>query len=215
MSSGRATSNEQRATFRLYLITDLTRMKPDPARALQAALSAVPPGAAAVQLRERGLDPRALLELGRTLLPICRARGAPLLVNDRLDVALALGADGVHLRESSFDAASVRALRPELRIGVSCHARADVERAREADFVTLGPLFETPSKKRFGAPIGLDGFAAALVPGGPPAFALGGINVVVGKLALQAGAHGLSAIRAVWDGEPASQVARLWAILSG
>ncbi|MBS2032780.1 MAG: thiamine phosphate synthase [Deltaproteobacteria bacterium] len=189
-------------------------MKPTPARALELALSSVPEGAAAVQLRERDLNPRELLALGKELRPVCRARKTPLLINDRLDVALALGAEGVHLREASFSAADVRAFSPKLLLGVSCHSRESVERARGADFVTLGPLFDTPSKRKFGQPLGLDGFAKALVPGGPAAFALGGINLLTGKLALQSGAHGLAAVRAIWDGEPASQAARLWAILS-
>jgi len=189
-------------------------MKPNPARALELALGSIPEGAAAVQLRERDLNPRELLAFGRELLPVCRARRAPLVVNDRLDVALALGAEGVHLREASFAPADLRALAPKLVLGVSCHSRESVERARGADFVTLGPLFDTPSKRKFGQPLGLDGFAKALGPGGPPAFALGGINLLTGKLALQSGAHGLAAIRAIWDGDPASQAARLWAILS-
>jgi thiamine-phosphate pyrophosphorylase len=203
-------------TFRLYLITDRARMKPDPARALAAALEGIPEGSAAVQLRERDLNPRELFDLGEKLLPICRARRAPLLVNDRLDVALALGADGVHLRQSSFEPAEVRKLLgPDRLIGASCHSREQVERARGADFITLGPLFETPSKRPFGRPLGLEGFAAARSAEGPPAFALGGINLLTGKLALGAGAHGLAAIRAIWDGAPASQTGRLWAILSG
>lgn len=202
--------------FRLYLITDRVRMKPTPEAALASALGALPPGAAGVQLRERDLNPREFLLLGERLLPICRAHKAPLLINDRLDVALALGADGVHLREASFDAADARrALGSERLIGVSCHGREQVARASGADFVTLGPLFDTPSKRKFGQPIGLEGFAAALVPGGPRAFALGGINLLTGKLALQSGAFGLAAIRAIWDGEPASQAGRLWSILSG
>jgi len=201
--------------FRLYLVTDRARMKPDPAQALAAALSGLPEGAAAVQLRERDLNPRELLALGRALLPVCRAHRAPLLINDRLDVALALGADGLHLRGKSFAADDARALLgPDKLIGISCHSREQVQAARGADFVTLGPLFDTPSKRKFGAPLGLEGFSAALVPEGPPAFALGGVNVVVGKLALGAGAFGLAAIRAAWDGDPASQTARLWAILS-
>src|SRR5947209_215153 len=107
--------------FRLYLITDRPRMKPSPERALEAALSAVPEGMAAVQLRERDLNPRELLALGERLQPICRARAAPLLINDRLDVALALGADGVHLREASFQVAEARRALPGKLIGASCH----------------------------------------------------------------------------------------------
>lgn len=201
--------------FRLYLITDRPRMKPDPVSALREALSAIPPGGAAVQLRERDLNPRELLELGKQLLPICRERSAPLLINDRLDVALALGADGVHLRRASFAVEDARKLLgPAAQIAISCHSRDEVERARGASFVTLGPVFETPSKRGMGEPLGLEGFSAALVADGPAAFALGGISIVTGKLALQAGAHGLAAIRAFWERAPASQAARMWSILS-
>jgi thiamine-phosphate pyrophosphorylase len=84
----------------LLLVTD-RGLTPSLPRAVEAALAALPPGAAWVQLREKGLPARALLELARALLPLCRARGAKLLINDRSDVALAAGADGVHLAEGS------------------------------------------------------------------------------------------------------------------
>ena len=191
-------------------------MKPSPVDALTAALGAIPPGAAAVQLRERDLNPRELLALGRALLPVCRARQAPLLINDRIDVALALDADGVHLRTSSFDVADARHLLGSgKRVAVSCHGPQELARAQGADFVTLGPLFQTPSKKQLGQPLGLEGFAACLAPGGPPAFALGGINLLTGRLAMQHGAAGLAAIRACWDGDPAAQVARLFSAAGG
>jgi thiamine-phosphate pyrophosphorylase len=201
--------------FRLYLITDRRLMKPTPADAVEQALSRIPAGVAAVQLREPDLSARELLELGRALLPVCRARGAPLLVNDRLDVARALGAEGVHLRRSSVPAAEARAfLGEDALIGASCHSREELQAAAAgATFATLGPVFDTPSKRGLGTPLGLAGFAAALFPGAPPAFALGGITLATGRHALGAGASGLAAIRAVWERDPASQVARLWSIL--
>jgi thiamine-phosphate pyrophosphorylase len=201
-------------TFRLYLITERARMRPDPASALASALSSLPEGAAAVQLREPDLLPRDLLELGRTLLPVCRKAGAPLLINERLDVARALDADGVHLRARSVSVADARSwLGPNKWIGASCHSRSEVESRREADFVTIGPVFETPSKLSFGAPLGLDGVRASLFEGAPPAFGLGGVNLATARPVLSAGAFGLAAIRAIWERDPASQTARLWAIL--
>jgi thiamine-phosphate pyrophosphorylase len=202
--------------FRLYLISEVTRMKPSPVDAVARALSGVPVGGAAVQLREPNLTARQLLELGRALLPVCAARQAPLLINDRLDVARTLGCQGVHLGQRSVTVADARAfLGDEALLGVSCHSRAEVEQAQGADFVTIGPVFDTPSKRDLGSPLGLEGVRAALAMGTPPALALGGINLASARLALGAGVQGVAAIRAIWDGDPASQTARLWSILAG
>jgi thiamine-phosphate pyrophosphorylase len=105
-------------SFRLYLITDRT-LVPDLPAAVDRALAAIPPGAAAVQLREKELSARALFELAVALRPICRARNAPLLVNDRLDVALAADLDGVHLGGGSVDVADARTLLGDRLIGAS------------------------------------------------------------------------------------------------
>jgi thiamine-phosphate pyrophosphorylase len=83
--------------FRLLLITDRKLAGRPLPEVVQEALSAVAPGSVAIQLREKDLDTRPLLDLASALLPLCRARNAPLLVNDRIDIALALGLDGVHL----------------------------------------------------------------------------------------------------------------------
>jgi thiamine-phosphate pyrophosphorylase len=202
------------APFRLLLITDRAVMRPSLVEAVDLALSALPPGAAAVQLRERDLDAGPLLALARALVPVCEARGARLLINDRLDVAKAAGAHGVHLRSRSVPVADAQAfLGPGALVGVSCHSRAEVEAARGAAYVTLGPVFATPSKRGLGEPLGLEGFSRALDPAGPPAIALGGVTLSTARLVLGAGASGVAAIRAFWERDPASQAARMWAIL--
>ena len=143
-----------------------------------AALGAAPPGLVAVQLREKDLDAGELAELGRELRAICDQRRAPLLVNDRLDVALAVKADGVHLPANSFAVADARALigRGAL-VGVSTHdAREVMEASRAgADLVVYGPVFDPLSKERYTAARGIKGLLAAAAAS-IPIFPLGGIT---------------------------------------
>jgi thiamine-phosphate pyrophosphorylase len=118
------------------------------ARALDAGLPAV-------QLRDKDLSGRALLVLAERLRALTARTGALLLVNDRVDVAVAVGADGVHLGGGSMPVEVVRRmLPPHALIGVSTHAPADVA-ATAADFVVFGPVYATPSKAAFGAPQGV------------------------------------------------------------
>ena len=198
-------------SFGLLFITDRRRASLPLAEAVRAALAAIPPGAAAVLLREKDLEGRALAELGRTLLPICRARAAPLLVSDRTDLALALGLDGVQLAQTSFSAAEARRiLGPAALIGVSCHSLAELKAALDgATHATFGPLFETPSKAAFGPPLGplALGDAARL---GLPLYALGGITPE--RVPLLGAAHGVAAIgAALGHARPAEAASKLWA----
>jgi thiamine-phosphate pyrophosphorylase len=119
-------------------------------------------------------------------------------VNDRADVALAAGADGVHLPSAGIPPADARRLLgPAALVGVSCHSTADVARARDggASFATFGPLHDTPSKRAFGPPVGLAALreAARL---GLPLVALGGVDAARAPEALRAGAAGVAVIRA-------------------
>ncbi len=196
---------------RVYLVTD-RRLVADLPAAARAALAGLPPRTAAVQLREKDLAARDLLELARLLRPICAAAGQALLVNDRLDVALAAGADGAHLPAAGIPPEEARRLLgPARLVGVSCHGTAEVARAlrQGADFATFGPVFETPSKRAFGPPLGLDRLreAAAL---GLPLVGLGGIDASRAGEVRAAGAAGVGVIRA-WLGaaDPAAAVRRL------
>jgi thiamine-phosphate pyrophosphorylase len=181
--------------FRLYLIT-APGLVDDLPRAVERALAGIPPGAAALQLREKDRGGRALLELAEALRPICRQRDAPLLINDRLDVALAAGADGVHLAGSSLPTDAARALLGDRLIGASCHSPAELRERAGVDFATYGPVFATPGK---GPAIGLAGLREAR--GSIPLFALGGVEADVAKACVDAGAHGIAAIRA-WLAAP-------------
>lgn len=148
-----------------------------------------------IQLRERDLSAHALLALAEAA--VARARGTPtrVLVNDRLDVALAAGA-GLHLPTHGFAVAEVRRAYPDLLIGASCHNLEELRRAQagEADFAVFGPVFETPSKKAYGPPLGVEKLAAAVTAVTMPVLALGGVTLANARACLQAGAAGLAAI---------------------
>ena len=149
-----------------------------------------------VQLRAKELDARELLRLGEAAAQV--KESSKLLINDRLDVALACGADGVHLPSNRPPVSAYRAIAPPgFVISVSCHTQAEVERAaiEGADFAVLAPIFSTPGK---GPPIGLDALRLA-VRVGIPVLALGGITRENAITCRDAGAAGIAAIRLFED----------------
>ncbi len=157
-------------------------------------------GADAVQLREKDLTARELCELGSKLVTLCQRYGASLLINDRLDVALAIGADGVQLPERSFAPCEARQLLGAGRlIGVSRHRVQDLTPAllEGADFVLFGPIFDTPSKRSYGAPLGLSTLREATARSPLPVLAIGGIHPEHVPKVMAAGAYGVATIRAL------------------
>lgn len=185
--------------FSLYLITDRHQLASGHTliSAVEAALQG---GVRAVQLREKDLSDDQLLPLARELRALTRSYRARLLVNDRLAVALAVEADGVHLGGHSLPTRDVRQrIGQTMLIGVSTHSLADIATAERqgADFVTFGPVYATPSKVSFGPPQGLNALAAACQASPLPVFALGGINRRNASAALATGAHGIALISAI------------------
>lgn len=152
-----------------------------------------------VQLRDPELPSRALLALGERLRRATRALGARLIVNDRLDLALALEADGVHLGRRSLGVEDARALLGSAAwVSVACHDLAEIEAAARAgaSAVTLSPIFASPGK---GAPLGLAALGAArraLAGSGTDLLALGGIDAAGAEACFGAGADGVAVIRA-------------------
>ena len=173
-------------------------------------------GLPAVQLRDKDLSGRALYELAERLRAATARRGALLFVNDRVDVAVAVGADGVHLGGGALPVEVARRLLPPgALIGASVHAVADAA-AVAAEFVVFGPVFATPSKAAFGTPQGTDRLAAAVRGAGKPVLAIGGIDA--GKLdsVRATGAHGIAVIRAILGaGDPGAATRALLAGLRG
>jgi thiamine-phosphate pyrophosphorylase len=182
----------------VYLVTD---RKQTGGRDLVEVLSqALQAGVRAIQLREKDLDTIDVYRLGERLLPIARERGALLIVNDRVDVAMALGADGVHLTGKSLPPKDARALvGTDMLVGVSCHGLADVEEAvaGSVDFVVLGPIYATPSKAPYGPPLGLGMLRQARAICPLPILAIGGINAQRVPEVMAAGADGVAVISAV------------------
>jgi thiamine-phosphate pyrophosphorylase len=195
----------------VHLITD-RRLVADLAARAVAALQGLPPGCVALHLREKDLGGRELLALGRRLAVACHGAGQRFLVNDRLDVALACGADGVHLPSAGVPPAEARRLLgPAALVGVSCHSAEDVRRARDAgaSYATFGPVYDTPSKRPFGSPVGLEALREASRLG-LPLVALGGVDAGRCVEARAAGAAGVAVIRAWLTGkDPAADVRAL------
>jgi len=215
MNSTTPSPPRRRRPFRLLLVTDRAQL---PADALVSTIeAALAGGVDAVQLREKDLDTRALLRLAQKLRPLTQRHDAVLLVNDRIDVALAVGADGVHLPTDSFDPRDARALLgPHALIGVSTHSRADAVSAaqRGADYVVFGPIYDTPSKQRYGAALGLEALGAVTTAVQIPVLAIGGIDESRVAAILQQGAAGVAVISALLRAaDPGTTAATLRAAL--
>ncbi len=204
--------------FKLYLITDrklaAARGLADTIEtALQAAAEIESPAPIAVQLREKDLDGRALIQLAGELGPICRRYRVPLLVNGRIDVALAAGTDGVHLPADGIGPDDARKLLgPSKLIGASTHNAGEITRAEGlgADFAVFGPVFEPISKGAYAAPSGTQGLASACAAASIPVFALGGITPARIADLNDTGAAGVAVIGAVMGAkDPARATAEL------
>jgi len=184
--------------FRVYLITDRTQAPGGDI--LAAVAAALDGGIRAVQLREKDLGGRELFRLAEAMRRLTARYRARLLVNDRLDVAYAAGADGVHLGVGSIPAGDARKLLgPRALVGRSAHGAAELAAAEAegADFATFGPVYATPSKARYGPPVGVAALAAACASAKIPVFAIGGVGPGNMHETLKAGAFGIALISAV------------------
>ncbi len=194
---------QKRIDFRLYLITDRKQLAPD--FTLPAAVEeSLKGGIRAVQLREKDVGTRELLEMAYTLRDITNKYQARLFINGRVDVAMAMGADGVHLGVSDIPVrAARRAAGGDMLIGASAHRVGEARKAEAegADFVTLGPLYETPSKMRYGRPVGLQAVKEVKEEISIPVFGIGGIRLERVAKVLKAGADGIALISAVLASE--------------
>lgn len=170
-----------RPPFSLYLITDrkLARGGLDVASAEALAAAGADASGVAIQLREKDLTGRELLALARELRKICTAHGALLLINDRIDVALACEADGVHLPADSFTVRDARELLGKSKlVGCSTHSMAEVEAANRAgaNFIVFGPVYDPISKSAYAPAVGIAALREACEASDIPVYALGGIT---------------------------------------
>jgi thiamine-phosphate pyrophosphorylase len=193
----------------LQLISDRRRLTADADEAargrclIEQARFAVSAGVDMIQLREPDLEGCALTRLARELVSIARGSRTRVIVNDRLDVALAAGADGVHLRGNSFEAARVRrSCRPAFLIGRSVRTPSEAAAAGPVDYLVAGTVFATPSKPASQALLRTSGLTEIVRASEVPVLAIGGLRPELAGEVAGCGAAGIAAI-GVWMGEGA------------
>ncbi|WP_327350457.1 thiamine phosphate synthase [Streptomyces sp. NBC_01304] len=190
----------------LYLVTD-TRLCGDRGVAATVA-AAVRGGVSAVQLRDPDADARTLFCLGRAIQAELAGTGVPLIVNDRLDVALWLDADGVHLGQRDVSPETARRLLgPHAYVGLSVSRPEQLAHVPDAvDHLGVGPVFPQSTKPDADAPLGLDGLALIVRASPLPCVAIGGIGASEAAAAVKSGAAGIAVVSAVC-GQPDPEAA--------
>jgi thiamine-phosphate pyrophosphorylase len=199
---------------RLYLVT-APELAAGKLSDLVAGLAAA--GVDLIQLRAKDMEAGDLLRVGEPVAAACRAAGVPLVVNDRPDVALALGADGVHLGQNDLPVWVARRILGAGLVGRSTHARAEIDAESNAeqppDYIAVGPVYATPTKAGR-PPVGLDLVRYAAARPTPPWFAIGGIDRSNLRAVLDAGARRIVVVRAIAQApDPFAAAAELRALL--
>lgn len=157
-------------------------------------------GAGMIQLRDKAATDAEMVAQARRLLPLCRAAAVPLIVNDRLEVALTSGADGLHIGQGDGDPAQMRAaLGPDRHLGLSVEtaAQLDAMPAGAVDLIGVGPVHATATKPDHAAPLGLDGAARLIARSPVPAVAIGGVSVADIPALKRAGCAGIAVVSAI------------------
>ena len=184
--------------YSLYLVTD--RALSLGRSTVEVVRAAIRGGVSCVQLREKGCSTREFMDEARLLKALLAGTGVPLFINDRLDVALAVGADGVHLGQNDLPIADARRLvGNRMIIGISAESVADAIRAEAegADYIGASPVFTTSTKTDTAPPLGLDGLRAIRRAVQLPLVAIGGIDADNASQVLRAGADGLAVVSAI------------------
>jgi thiamine-phosphate pyrophosphorylase len=198
--------------LRLYLVTDAVLCR---GRSLDEVIAAaIRGGVTCVQLREKAASAREFFALAQALHPMLRRAGVPLVINDRLDIALACAAEGLHLGQSDLPVTEARRLLPgQTFIGLSVESVEDLDAAAgvDVDYLGISPLFATPTKVDTNSPWGLDGLRFARQRTALPLVAIGGIHVDIAAQVFAAGADGVAVVSAICAADDPEQAARLLA----
>ncbi|WP_105386421.1 thiamine phosphate synthase [Neorhizobium alkalisoli] len=178
---------------------------------VQTARLAVEGGVTMVQLRDKQASTAQMIETGQALKAVLASSGIPLIVNDDVEAAIAIGAEGVHVGQSDMGAAVTRQrVGQAMILGVSVETE---ELARQVDpsivdYVGIGPVFATPTKPDHKRPIGFDGLARIVAAASVPAVAIGGLKAEHAGKALAAGAQGIAVVSAICGQQDPKQAAR-------
>ena len=184
--------------YSLYLVTDRSLSKGRSTREIVEA--AVAGGVTCVQLREKTCGTREFLNEALALRPLLKSCNIPLIINDRLDIALAAEAEGVHLGQSDMPIAMARKIGGDrLIIGISAESVDDALRAEQegADYIGISPVFSTPTKPDTAPPLGLEGVRQIRALVNIPLVGIGGINMDNGEAVIKAGADGIAVVSAI------------------
>jgi thiamine-phosphate pyrophosphorylase len=197
--------------LRLYLVTD--RVLSGSRGVVDTVAAAVAGGVTLVQVRSPGAAGRSFVEEARALKALLSPLGVPLIVNDRVDVALAADADGVHVGQGDIDPLAVRAmLGPGRIIGLSVGSpaewQASAHQLAAVDYIGTGPVFGTSTKTDAGAAIGCDGLAAVVAHSHLPVVAIGGIGPGNAAAVLSARPQGIAVVSAIMAAEDPGRAAR-------
>ncbi|MDR5898971.1 thiamine phosphate synthase [Halomonas vilamensis] len=191
----------------VYLVTDAVLCQ---SYGLERTVEeAVAGGVTMVQLRDKYASEKTMVEQAKRLSAILKPKGVPLIINDRLNVALASGAEGLHVGQSDTTVREARdALGPDAIIGLSVNTLEQLHAApsEALDYVGLGPVFATASKQDHAAPLGFDGLAALVEASAVPSVAIGGLKAQHIDAVQRSGAHGMAVISAIC-GHPSPQSA--------
>lgn len=195
--------------FKLYAITDRHQCAPTPLTDVVSELLDV--GVTAIQLREKDLSGIELVELARPIAELCRNYEAKLFINTSTEIALEIGATGVHLPENAASVTAVKAYRDDaLYVGCSVHSLDAAQRreAEGADFVTYSPIYPTTSKPGYGPAVGITSLATVAEGVKLPVFALSGITPARVAACLTAGAFGVAVMSGVMSATSAGEQAK-------
>jgi thiamine-phosphate pyrophosphorylase len=184
--------------FKLILITDRINTQNPFLSFIKIACNL---GIKAIQLREKELESRKLLELANSIRKITSKTKTLLIINDRIDIALLSNADGIHSPVNGLTPTDVIKYKNNLLIGKSVHSKSTAIQSEKSgyDYLILGPVFATPSKKKYGKPLGLSLLKEICKSVNIPVFAVGGITPDRAKKCVDAGAYGVAVIRSLMN----------------
>ena len=192
---------------KIYLITDRHQTKKGRSL-LETVEELLYAGVKIVQLREKDLNAAELFPLAVEMRKLTNKYDCQLLINDRIDIAQAVGADGVHLGNHSLSVSVARQILGEGKIiGVSTHSQNELDSGYQqgADFITYSPIYFTPSKAKMGEPVGIESLRSVCKKCLLPVYALGGIKIENSREAMNAGAHGIALISELLSAENPTQ----------